>query len=135
MIVCKIISNFQSGQGTFGDLYKKLSQIGNILYIQNALYFGSTTPNCTEQKLKTVLRTCGYKNFFINVYTKDNLPHEDDFINGWILDQIMKVNVELYTQESQREFKRITQALDKIEAMAHEVLDNSEEGAIDGGQN
>ena len=135
MIVCKIISNFQSGRGAFGDLYKKLSQMGNILYVQNALFFGSTLPNCTEQKIKTLLRSCGYNKFFIDVYSKDNLPHEEDFINGWLIDQLMKVNVELYTQESQREFKRITQALDKIELMARDVLDNSEEGAIDGGQN
>ena len=42
MICCKITSNFRGGCGDFGGLYKSLGKIGNLLYIDGSLYFGST---------------------------------------------------------------------------------------------
>lgn len=135
MIVCKIISNFQSTKGSFEKLYKGLSKLGNVLYAQNALYFGCENKSCTEKKVKSLLHSAGYDAYFVNVYTQENPPREDDYINGWIAEQLMRVNVKQFVESSQEEFHRIANALDKIEQFTNAIVDKSKEGATNGGRN
>lgn len=135
MIVCKIISNFQSKKGSFGKLYQSLSELGNVLYAQNALYFGCDTKSCTEKKVKSLLRSAGYDAYFVNVYTQDNPPREDDYINGWVVDQLMRINVKQFTESSQEQFHHISDALDQIEQFTNAIVKNAKEGATNGGRN
>lgn len=136
MICCKITSDFRSGAGGFGALYKELGKIGNLLYINGSLFFGSTLQKVDAKKVGARMKKFGYPSFFIEEYGKDNEPHEENCINGWLYDQLVAINARTYEAESQKEFRRISKALDEINKKTEEIISSAkrEGGAIDAGE-
>lgn len=112
MIVCKIISKFTSGN--FKDLSKKLLEQGYSLLEKDTLYFADIESNFDTKKISRILKSCGYANFYIEEFNKDNQPKESEFINGWILDKIIKINYAKCEQESQEVFRNISKGLDLL---------------------
>lgn len=125
MICCKITSNFRGDTGNFGGLYKDLGKIGNLLYINGCLYFGSTLQKADAKKVGARMKKFGYPSFFIEEYGKDNEPHEENCINGWLYDQIVAINARTYEVESQKEFHRISDALDDINKKTEEIISSA----------
>lgn len=125
MICCKITSNFHNGAGNFGSLYKDLGKMGNLLYINGCLYFGSTIQKVDARKVGAKLRKAGYPAFFIEEYGKENEPHEENCVNGWLYDQLVVINSRTYEAESQREFRRISDALDIINRRIDEIISSA----------
>lgn len=122
MICCKITSNFRNGSGNFGGLYKNLGKIGNLLYINGCLYFGSTLQKVDGKKIGAKMKESGYPNYYIEEYNKDNEPHEENCINGWLYDQLVAINARAYEVASQKEFRRISDALDEIDRKTDEII-------------
>lgn len=125
MICCKITSNFRSGAGRFGSLYKELGKIGNLLYINGSLFFGSTLQKVDAKKVSSVMKKAGYPQHFIEEYGKDNEPREENCVNGWLYDQLVAINARGYEMESQKEFHRIAAALDEIDKKTGEIISSS----------
>lgn len=136
MICCKITSNFRGGCGDFGGLYKSLGKIGNLLYIDGSLYFGSTLEKTDAKSVGTRLRKSGYPMYYIEEYGKDNEPREENCVNGWLYDQMVAINARAYEKASQREFRRISDALEEIEKKTDEIISSSrcEGGPNDAGK-
>ena len=136
MICCKITSNFRGGTGNFESLYKDLGKIGNLLYINGCLYFGSTLQKVDAKKVGMKMKKSGYPTFFIEEYGKDNEPHEENCVNGWLYDQLVAINVRSYEVESQKEFRRISKALDDINEKTEEIISSAKckGGPIDAGK-
>lgn len=136
MICCKITSNFRGGSGNFGGLYKDLGKIGNLLYINGCLYFGSTLQKVDAKKIGSKMKRAGYLSFFIEEYSRDNEPHEENCVNGWLYDQIVAINARTYEIESQKEFRRISDALDEINKKTEEIISSAKckGGATDAGK-
>lgn len=126
MICCKITSNFRGKAGNFGSLYKELGKIGNLLYINGSLYFGSTLQKVDAKKVGARMKKAGYPMYFIEEYGKDNEPHEENCINGWLYDQLVAINARSYEEESQKEFHRIAKALEEINKKTDEIISSSE---------
>lgn len=125
MICCKITSNFRGGSGDFGGLYKDLGKSGNLLYINGCLYFGSTIQKIDAKKVGAKLRKAGYPSFFIEEYGRDNEPREENCVNGWLYDQLVAINARAYETESQKEFRRISKALDEIDKKTDEIISSA----------
>lgn len=125
MICCKITSNFRSGAGQFGSLYKELGKVGNLLYINGSLFFGSTLQKVDARKVSSIMKKFGYPQHFIEEYGRDNEPREENCVNGWLYDQLVAINARSYEEASQKEFRRISKALDEIDRRTDEIISSS----------
>ncbi len=115
MICCKISTNYNSPDASFGGLVKGLSKIGDVLWDNGFVYFGCVDePSVDAKKISQILRKNGYKEFYIDSYTKENQPHDGDYINGWVSDKLIKINYKKYEDESQAVFRNISRGLDLL---------------------
>ena len=82
------------------------------------------------------MKKSGYPSFFIEEYGKDNEPHEENCVNGWLYDQLVAINARSYEVESQKEFRRISKALDDIDKKTEEIISSAKckGGALDAGK-
>ncbi len=123
MICCKIVTDFNNVNGKFGQLLTKLGKYGDVLWESGSMFFANTEDEeFDEKKLERILKQSGYKKFFLNIYSKDNEPRENDNINGWLYDRIMKINYISCERESQKIFKDISHGLDLLDEMLEEEL-------------
>lgn len=122
MICCKIIANFSSKEGQFSVLLNKLGSLGDVLWDNNSLFFADVENDISEKKILSIIKKSGYGKGYIDIYTKENSPHENDYINGWINDKLIKICYNKCEQESQKIFKDISVGLDilneEIDAIA-----------------
>lgn len=116
MICCKIITDYNNIHGNFNQLLKDLTSCGDFLWENNSLYFSNTYEYEVNKKtLIQILKKNGYDDFFINIYSKNNEPNENENINGWIYDKLIKINYKCYEHESQELFKNISKGLDMLD--------------------
>ena len=116
MICCKIITDYNSANGNLNKLLQKLINCGNFLWENNNLYFSNTDDYSVDQKkIAKILKNSGYNNFFINVYDKEHTPNENEMTNGWITEQLIKINYACYEDQSQKLFSNISKGLDMLD--------------------
>ena len=126
MICCKINANFNNNS-SFTNLITEFSKIGDVLWTSGNLYFADTSSTINEQKVKNKLKKCGYKDFFISVYDKDNQPQEsDESINGWLINKLVKISYNMIEQISQQSFKEISIGLDLLNKEIDELSQNQD---------
>lgn len=115
MICCKINANFNDPKANFNKLFEDLIKYGDLLWENNNLYFSNTDNySINEKKIKKILKSNGYINFFINIYGKDNQPTEEDRISYWILDKLIKINYNQYEHENQQMLANVSKGLDLL---------------------
>ncbi len=124
MIVCKIVSKFT--EGNFKSLSKKLLEQGCSLLEKDTLYFADTESNFDRKKISRILKSCGYDNFYIEEFSKDNEPKESEYINGWIIDKIVHIIYANAEQESQEAFKNILIGLDYVNKEIEQIQKQGE---------
>lgn len=125
MICCKIMANYGNPAGDFGKLLASLGKCGDILYENDAIFFGDTENLGTdEKKIRQIFKKSGYKDLFILVYTKENPPKESDGLNGWITDKLMKINYKQYEIQSQEVFRNTSKGLDILENEIDDMIRN-----------
>jgi hypothetical protein len=96
MICCKIISNFQDKNISLAKILKSLGSLGYLIWDGQSIFFADVSSyQIDESKIRSLLRKCGVKSLYINVYDKDNQPRENDEIDAWILDKLIKINYKL----------------------------------------
>ena len=116
MICCKIIADYNNPQGDFSKLFKTLSNYGDVLWENNALFFGDTENiKTSESKVKSIIKKSGYSKSFIDVYDQTNEPHEGEYVNGWIYDKIIKINYKMCELTSQKVFRETMVGLDELD--------------------
>ena len=70
----------------------------------------------------------------MDIYSKDNQPSEDDFINGWLMDKIIKINYARYEQENQKMLQDTMEGLEMLDAAVEaELKKQQEKGGGDSG--
>ena len=117
MICCKIVANYNSTEGNFSGLIKDLGKKGEILF-QDCLFFSDCVNNIDKKFISKVLKKNNYKEFFINEYTEENQPQESEFINGWLLDKLIKISYNMYEKVNQEKLREIS---DKIDFLTEEL--------------
>lgn len=116
MICCKIITNFDSSGGNFSDVINELSKKGNLMWENRNLFFGNDEDNSVGKKtVEKIMRLCGYEDFFIDVYTKENPPHENDQAMRWITGMLVSIAYNSFEKKSQVVFRNIESGLDMLE--------------------
>lgn len=115
MICCKIVTNLDKNKEKVNIFLKKLAEKGNFIIYNNCLYFCDSESNFSEKDLKKMLKKCEFSNFFLDIYDKENPPKENEEINGWICNELIKLNYNMYEQENQRVFHEISKGLDLLE--------------------
>lgn len=135
MICCKIISDFNNANGDFTGVLETLGKIADLYWNGNYLFLGETESNLlSEKKIIKILKSKGYTKVFVDIYSKDNQPSEDDFINGWLTDKIIKINYALYEQENQKMLQDTMKGLEMLEtAVGAELKKQQEKGGGDSG--
>ena len=122
MICCKIITNFSSGQGRFGELVKGLGKYGEILWAEDTLYFADTENDSTDRgTVSRLLKKYGFKEHYIEEYNKENPPKKDEAIGGWLYDRLVKIAYVACERESQKVFREISKGLDMLDAEVEEI--------------
>ena len=122
MICCKIVTNFGLGQGKFGDLLNGLGKYGEILWAEESLYFADVENVKTNKStVSRVLKKCGYKEYYIEEYNKDNPPKKDEYVGGWLYDRLVKIAYVTCEIESQKAFREIAKGLDMLDAEVEEM--------------
>lgn len=116
MICCKIIADYENKKASFSGLLKKLSQYAETLWDNNCLYVGEVESDfLNEKKIIKILKLNHYSKFFIDVYSQDNQPKESEYVNGWLLDKIIKINYATYEQKNQQMLKETMIGLNELE--------------------
>ena len=123
MICCKIVSDFNSLEVKFGDLLEKLGKYGDVFWHNNNLFFADYENDTTDKaKVSRILKKCGCTDFYICVYTKDNVPQETDEANIWLTNRLIKMNYNLYERQSQEMFREISKGLDLLNEQVSDLL-------------
>ncbi|MBO7732380.1 MAG: hypothetical protein J6S67_07500 [Methanobrevibacter sp.] len=143
MICCKITADYVNPQGNFNKLLQSLAQYGSFLWEDNNLYFSNVDDlDVNQNKVALILKKSGYRDHFIFVYDKEHEPRESEYINGWILDKLIKINYNLYENQSQELFRNISHGLDlldeELERLQNSFAEEESEAEDDltkGGQN
>lgn len=123
MICCKIVTNFSTTQGKFSGLMQSLRSQGCVLWEDGCLYFADTEKNLDKKKVGNIVKKNGYSDFYIDVYSKDNEPHENDSVNGWLNDKLVKICYNECENQNQEVFRNISIGLDML---SEEIKDLSE---------
>jgi len=122
MICCKIVADYEDPQGSLSKLFDNLANHGTFLLENNNLFFSNTDDiNFTQKKVENILKRSGYKNFLILVYDKKHDPKENEYINGWIIDKLIKINYNTYENQSQELFRNISHGLDMLDDELSEI--------------
>ena len=135
MICCKIISDFNNKNGNFTGVLETLGKTAELYWNGNYLFLGETESNLlSEKKIIKILKSKGYTKVFVDIYSKDNQPSEDDFINGWLMDKIIKINYALYEKENQKMLQDTMEGLEMLDAAVEaELKKQQEKGGGDSG--
>lgn len=128
MICCKIVSNYRDSNSKFNDLYNRLQKMGNVLYCNGTIYFGTVDNGINNSRIKTIMKKYGYKDCYIEEYDRSHEPREEEYINGWIYDQLVLINTKMYEIKSQEAFRSISASLDKIDKQAEAILNRNKGG-------
>lgn len=124
MICCKITTNYQDPNGNFEVLMEKLSNLGECLWSEGNLYFSDVVNDKTNHTtVGKILKKAGYKQFYILEYSRTVEPNEDDSINSWIFDKLIKINYQQCERQSQKTFHEISKGLDILDS----IIDQFEE--------
>jgi len=133
MICCKIIADFENPKANFGAALQKLSKHAELLWENGYLYLGETDGDfLTEKKIINILKSNNYTKFFVDIYSKDNQPKETEFINGWLMDKIIKINYNKFEQENQEMLKNTLVGLNMLEKEVDCLLKKQQEEEEDG---
>lgn len=116
MICCKISANFNDPKANLEKLFEDLKKCGYFLWENNNLYFGNVDDySVDEKKIKKILKSNGYGNSFINIYSKDNQPIEEERITYWILDKLIKINYNRFEHENQQMLANVTKGINMLD--------------------
>ena len=130
MICCKIVTNYNSEEGSFGRLCDSLSKKGEFIWNNGSLYFADCYGKINSKDIKRIVKKNGYGDCFIDEYTKENPPqHETEFINGWLTDKIVKINYSTYEQVNQQLFKNISRELDQLDKTLDSMIEKKRKDA------
>ena len=139
MICCKIITDYNSSTGDFDKLVQSLMKKGDFLWDNNALFFGDIEGDTTEKQVGNLLKKAGFNKFYIETYSQTNQPRESDFINGWLMDRIVRINYKMCEDESQKVFHDISigldllnEEIDRLTLEAQQKSQDKEEEELDG---
>lgn len=116
MVCCKITGGFSREGEKFSKLFKKLSGLGGVMAKGDVIYFGSDEEKVTEKTIRAALSRCGFSNSYIEVFDINNQPKEDDYINGWLTDWLVKMEMKHFNTENQANLRFIKQKLDELDA-------------------
>ncbi len=115
MICCKINTNFNDSNANLSKLFEDLVIYGDFLWKDNNLYFSNTDDySIDEKKVKKILKSDGFKQFYIEIYGKNNQPTDEDLITYWILDKLVKINYNKYEKENQQMLAEVDKGLDLL---------------------
>lgn len=116
MICCKIIANLKTPGSDFNKLIEKLSIYGDFLIDGNYIYFADTEGEIQDKKIRSILKSAGYKDFFINIYDKDNEPvGETEDVIAWLANKIYKINYLTFEKENQEMLKNTLEGINKLD--------------------
>lgn len=135
MICCKIIADYNSDSGNFSKLLQLLGQCGDFLWTDNALFFSNVDDfDFTEKQIVKILRKANYPQYFINIYSKKNQPSENEEVNAWLLNKLMRINYQMYERESQEAFRDISHGLDLLNDEIEKIQLETEARGDNGGE-
>ena len=123
MICCKIVTNLKNEK--INILLNKLAEKGNFIIYGKSIYFCDPESDFSEKDLKKMLKKYGFLEHFIETYDKDNPPQENEDINGWIYNEIMKLNYNMCEKESQKVFHEIWKGLDLLDEEIEHIKKNN----------
>lgn len=114
MICCKIIANYNDPKGSFSSLYNSLMEQGKVLWINQTFYFGTIDKKIDKKAIVKILKKNGFKDCYVQEYNNDNLPHENEFIDGWVESRLIENNYEGYLDYNKEKLMKADKALDII---------------------
>ena len=117
MICCKIVTNLKAPGSDLTKLTKKLSDLGDFLFAGGNLYFSDTEGEVEVKKIRSIMKSSGYKEFFINVYDKDNEPvGETEDVVAWLANKMYKINYLTFERENQELLKSTLNGIRQLDA-------------------
>ena len=131
MLCCKIIANYSDVCKNFSTLLNELNKKGSVLWKNRYFYFANTEDiKITKKTIQKIFKNCGCNEIFLEEYGKNYQPNEDDQVNWWIEDKLIKIGYVEFEEEHQKELQFISQQLTDIEnliATAKQTYSQSEE--------
>ena len=116
MICCKIVTNLRAPGSDLTKLTKKLSNLGDFLFDGGNLFFSDTEGDVDVKKVRSALKSSGYKDFYINIYDKDNEPvGETEDVIAWLANKIYKINYLTFERESQEILKSTLKGIRQLD--------------------
>lgn len=106
--------------GAFNDFYMRLSEIGDILFIQDVFYI-DLKDGFNKKSLLSLLKHCEFKNFYIQELTPDDVRGSLSMENSWLMQHFDKHIAKDIEKNNQDKLKTM---LDNIEK-ANELLNNN----------
>lgn len=128
MICCKIIADYNNESGSFQTLLELLANYGDVRWEQGSLFFADVSGESNERKIRNIVKKAGYTKCYIDVYDKNNTPHEtDDSVNSWLMNKLLQLSYYDLENKSQKLYKEISVGLDALDKQVDEILKEERE--------
>ena len=126
MICCKIITNFSTEQGNFGQLCSFLGKKGSWMWHGGSMYFADVEGPTDEKTIIKLVKKAGYKQPYVDVYDANNEPHDNDEVHAWVADKLMKIYYLQFERDNQQVLQETSKGLQEL----NRELDNMIREAI-----
>ena len=122
MICCKIIANYKQVCLEFANIFKDLTQLGDVLWDNNYFYFANTSDvKINDKNIRKVFKKHNCSDIFIERYDKDYQPQENDNVNHWVEDKLIKIGYNEFEINGQQEMQSISKELRDLNNMLEQL--------------
>lgn len=120
MICCKIITDYNGNTGSFGSLCTLLGKKGDWIWNGDAIFFADIEGSTNERSIINCVKKAGYTKVYVDVYDRNNEPHENEDVKSWITDKVFQIYYKQFEEKNQAVLMETKRGLDEIE----QELDN-----------
>lgn len=122
MICCKIITDYIKVGKNFSKIFEELSNRGSVLWENRCFYFANVEDkNVTDKTIKKIFKKYECDNAFIIKYDKNYQPLENDSVNWWLNDKLIKIGYVEAEECHQEELKKMSQQLTELEKLLEQA--------------
>lgn len=116
MVCCKVMADYRKLCEHFQQLFDEFGKRGDSLWHNRCFYFANVDDeNVTEQTVRKIVKKYCGSDVFIECYNATHMPSEDEQVNWWIEDKLIKIGYIEIEIKYQEQFKTISQKLTDIE--------------------
>ena len=128
MICCKIIADYKQQSLEFVNILNELNKIGDVLFDDRYFYFANTDDDKISKKnIQRIFKKFKCDEIFIESYDQQVQPNENEYVNWWVEDKLIKIGYNEFEMKEQEKIQYISKQLTELEELIQKAKEKSAE--------